>query len=268
MYVNRADSERNFSLQYNHQTSNLGATRANILRLLRSVDLVGWNTHEESGRLDRKAFTRFACGSAAVFSKRVHVEAEASAVSILIDCSGSMRYGDRLGTAEALAIQLSRILDKANVAFNVTGFNGGDDTLHHQATGASGDLGYIKYETPRFIPFKTWKESIQKASAKLGSIHRWANSSTPDYSSISLTIEDLALRSEQRKILFLLTDADGYNKRHMEHLQSLADKLNVKIIAIGIGHTDVKECFRSSENVEDINGLASASFNKILKELK
>jgi cobalamin biosynthesis protein CobT len=122
MYVIKADAERNYSFQYNYQASNLGATRANILRLLRSLDLVGWNTHEESGRLDRKAFTRFACGSTAVFAKRVHVEAEASAVSILIDCSGSMNSDNRIGTAEALAIQLSRILDKANVSFNVTGF--------------------------------------------------------------------------------------------------------------------------------------------------
>jgi len=68
--------------------------------------------------------------------------------------------------------------------------------------------------------------------------------------------------------LFLLTDASGYNKAHMKHLQSVADKLNVKIVAIGIGRTDVKECFRSSENVTSIDGLASASFNKLLKELQ
>jgi cobalamin biosynthesis protein CobT len=267
MYVIKADAERNYSFQYNHQASNLGATRANILRLLRSLDLVGWNTHEESGRLDRKAFTRFACGSTTVFAKRVHVEAEASAVSILIDCSGSMNSDNRIGTAEALAIQLSRILDKANVSFNVTGFYGGAQTVYQNATGAVGNIN-IRHEQPTFVPFKTWKESIQKASAKLGSIHQWARSATPDYSSLSITIEDLATRQEQRKILFLLTDADGYNQKHMAHLQSLADRLNVKIIAIGIGHTSVKECFRSSENVADINGLASASFNKILKELQ
>lgn len=266
MYVVKSRAESNFSFQYNHQASNLGATRANILRLLRSLDLVGWNTHEESGRLDRKAFTRFACGSTAVFAKRVHIEAESSAVSVLIDCSGSMS-GYRIETAEALTIQLARILDKANVSFNVTGFYGSDERVYKSATGAVGDIN-IRHEQPTFVPFKTWKESIQKASAKLGSINQWARSATPDYSSISLTLEDLASREEHRKILFLLTDADGYNKKHMEHLQGLADKLNIKIIAIGIGKTNVKECFRSSDNVEDINGLASASFNKILKELK
>jgi cobalamin biosynthesis protein CobT len=264
----KSECERNFSYQFNAQPSGLGATRANLLRLLRSLDLVGWNTHEESGRLDRKAFTRFATGSTAVFSKRVHVDAEKSAVSILIDCSGSMSNGGLIQTAEALTIQLSRILDKANVEFNVTGFYGEDGRIRSEASGSVKTDVSIKYERPTFVPFKTWKDSLQRASAKLGSIHQWAQSATPDYSSISITIEELAQRHEQRKILFLLTDASGYNKAHMKHLQSVADKLGVKIVAIGIGRTDVKECFRSSENVTSIDGLASASFNKLLKELQ
>ena len=44
--------------------------------------------------------------------------------------------------------------------------------------------------------------------------------------------------------------------------------LGIKLIAIGIGRTDVKECFRSSENVKSVNDLASATFNKLLKELQ
>ena len=171
-------------------------------------------------------------------------------------------------TAESVAIQLSRILDKANVEFNVTGFygNGGREAI--KASGANKVDVEVRYEKPTFVPFKTWKDSLQKASAKLGSIRHWAQSSTPDYSSISITLEDLGLRTEQRKILFLITDANGYNKVHMRHLQNVADRLGIKLVAIGIGRTDVKECFRSSENVKSVNDLASATFNKLLKELQ
>jgi cobalamin biosynthesis protein CobT len=268
MQFSKSDCEVNFSAKYNAQPSGLGATRASLLRLLRSLDLVGWTTHEESGRLDRKAFTRFAVGSTAVFSKRQHIEAERSAVSVLIDCSGSMSNDGLIETAESVAIQLSRILDKANVEFNVTGFygNGGREAL--RASGANKVDVEVRYEKPTFVPFKTWRDSLQKASAKLGSIRHWAQSSTPDYSSISITLEDLGLRTEQRKILFLITDANGYNKTHMRHLQNVADRLGIKLIAIGIGHTDVKECFRSGENVKSVNDLASATFNKLLKELQ
>lgn len=266
--ISKSACENNFSVKYNVQPSGLGATRANLLRLLRSLDLVGWNTHEESGRLDRKAFTRYAVGSTAIFSKRQHVEAEQSAVSVLIDCSGSMSNGGLIETAESIAIQLSRILDKANVSFNVTGFYGGGGRATIYETGASTQQAEVRYERPTFVPFKSWGDSLQRASAKLGSIHQWAQSSTPDYSSISITIEDLAKRTEQRKILFLLTDASGYNKPQMKHLQGIADKLGIKIVAIGIGKTDVKECFTTSENVKSVDDLASASFNKLLKELQ
>jgi len=267
-YLNRTECENNFSHQYNTQPQGLGATRANLQRLLRSLDLVSWSTREESGRLDRKAFTRFAVGSTAVFARRQVAEAETSAVSILIDCSGSMDDGGRINVAESLAIQLARLLEKARVEFAVNGFRGNTYNYGLEATGATATHARYRTEDVEFIPFKTWKESLPKASAKLGSIHRWAGSATPDYTAISIKLDELASREEHRKIFFLLTDANGYDEQHMKHLQAIADKQGIKIIAIGIGHTGVKACFRTSDNVLNVADLASASFNKLLNELR
>ena len=50
--------------------------------------------------------------------------------------------------------------------------------------------------------------------------------------------------------------------------QDLATKLSVKIVAIGIGKTDVPKVFSNGENVERVSDLASASFNMLLKELQ
>lgn len=268
IHLSKADCEKNFVYKFNQQPSGLGATRANILRLLRSLDLVGWNTHEETGRVDRKAFSRFAVGSTAIFQKRVHVDAEKSAVSILVDCSGSMSADGRIQTAESFVIQLARILDKANVEYCVNGFSGGSSRVRLNKTGANLSETAVSYESPTFIPFKTWKESLQKASAKLGAISQSSGGSTPDYSSLSIVIDELSLRSEQRKIVFLVTDAEGYTRSHMKYLQSLADKLGIKIVAIGIGNTELKSCFKNSEDVRNVSDLASASFNKLLKELQ
>lgn len=249
------------------QPVGLGATRANLMRVLRSVDLVGWSSHEESGRVDRKAFTRFATGSTAVFSKRQHVEATKSAVSILVDCSGSMNEYSRIKTAESVAIQLSRILDKSDVSFSVTGFYGHTGVTDLQGGGATPISNHALAEQVVFVPFKTWKENLARASAKLGSIRQWARNSTPDYSALTIMVEELSRREEQRKILFLLTDADRFNKSHVRHVQKMADKLNVKIVAIGMGDTEVPKVFSNGENVKDVSDLASTSFNKLLKEL-
>jgi cobalamin biosynthesis protein CobT len=268
MQITKSNAQMNYSVEFNSEPSGLGATKATIQRILRSLDLVGWNTHEETGRLDRKAFTRYATGGTAIFSKRHYVEAQASAVTVLIDCSGSMSNGRRIQTAQSVGIQLSKMLDKANASFNVVGFRGGQTGLRQYPTGANANAIDSVIEHTEFIPFKTWGESLTKASAKLGAIRYWAGHSTPDYSALTMTLEDLSKREEQRKILFFLTDADSYIKSHMVHIQSIADKLGIKIIAIGIGNTDVEQCFKIAQNVEDVNDLADASFGKLLKELR
>jgi cobalamin biosynthesis protein CobT len=267
MLIRKSSAQMNYSVEFNSEPSGLGATKATIQRILRSLDLVGWNTHEETGRLDRKAFTRYATGSTAIFSKRHHVEAQASAVTILIDCSGSMGNGGRIQTAQSVAIQLSKMLDKANASFNVVGFQGGKGYARQGATGSTDGIEAL-VEFTEFIPFKTWGESLSKASAKLGSIREWAGHSTPDYSALSITLEELSKREEQRKILFFLTDADSYTKSHMVYLQEIADKLGIKIIAIGVGRTEVEQCFKIAQNVENVSDLADASFGKLLKELR
>jgi cobalamin biosynthesis protein CobT len=265
--LSKANCDANFTYQYNAVTEGMGATRANLLRLLRSLDLVGWSSHEESGKVDRKAFARFAAGSTTVFKRREHAEAERSAVSLLIDCSGSMA-GGRIAVAESVAIQLSRILDKANVDFAITGFNGESDYLAVNATGANASQEKIRGEELNLIPFKTWGESLRKASSKLGSISNWAGSSTPDYSALSVAIEDIAKRPESRKILFLLTDADGYNREHITHLQNVAKRCGVIIVAIGIDSADVEKVFDNAATVNDTRELASTAFNTLLKSLR
>ena len=267
MLIDKETAEKIYKHNYTLTPSGMGATRANLLRILRSNDLVSWSSHEESGRVDRKAFTRYACGDANIFSKREVREAERSAVSIMIDCSGSMNYHGEIQVAGQVAIQLCKILDKANSEFSVTGFYGNDELVEHDKTGASKAV-MVRAERPIFIPFKKWGESLGKASTKLGCIGQCAQGSTPDYSSIALAIEDLATRNEQRKVLFLLTDANGYHAEHMKYLQQLADKQRITLIAIGIGNTDVNECFTHAENVRNIKDLTSASLNKVLKVLK
>jgi len=230
----------------------LGATRAKIIKALQTVDLMGWSTHEESGRLDRKAFTRFAVGSTSVFSRRTYTEAETSAVSILLDCSGSM--GGELRVAQEVVVQLAKILEKTNARFAVTGFTGEDGLL---------DDG-TKWQRPSFVPFKGWNESLPKAAAKLGAIHFCDLESTPDYAAVSIAIDELARRDEGKKILILITDAADYTVEHMRYLQACADKRKVKIVAIGINADGVVECFTNAANINSVGQLASASFGKVL----
>jgi len=261
MYVSRESSERRHAEIIASEPAGLGATRANLSRLLRTLDFVGWSTHEESGRLDRRALTRYATGSVNIFSRRDIKESEKTAVSILIDCSGSMD-NERIVIAQEFAVHLSRLLNRTRVPFAVTGF--------HRERGNQKNINGddVITSVPIFIPFKRWGESYGKAVVKLGAINQVACGGTPDYSAIHNALDEISQREENRKLLFILTDADGYAVKQIKHLQNMADSLGVTIIAIGVGRTDVEKCFTNAENVADIKDLASASFNRLLKTVE
>jgi hypothetical protein len=121
--------------------------------------------------------------------------------------------------------------------------------------------------SPVFIDFKPWRKSMQSCIHALGAIDQCVTGGTPDYSSIYNAIDDLSKRNEHRRILFIITDANGYNHQHMEHLQKLADKLGVVLIVIGINSRDVS-CFVNSVNVQDLDDLGSVAFNQLLKTVK
>lgn len=269
--IDKAAGEARYAKTLSEGIDGLAVTQTNLRRLLTSIDNVGWSTHEESGRIDRRAFVRYATGSANIFSRRTVKEAENTAVSILLDCSGSMSNeigtSSRISIARKIITHLGNILHKAKVPFAITGFNG----YHAKAgqtevKGIDGDNYF--HQTPAFIPIKRWKQSLQSAAVVIGSLDELAHGNTPDYSSLYASIEELSLRPEHKRILFFITDAVGYKVDHMKHLQKLADKLDVKIVAIGIGSTDAIKCFTNAANVDTANDFTSAAFNNVLKAVK
>jgi cobalamin biosynthesis protein CobT len=258
-YILKADGERRFAHDLANAPQGIGATRTNLQRLLHSLDYVGWSKSEESGRLDRRALTRYAVGSANIFSRRQYVEAETSAVSVLIDCSGSMNDGSRIIIAQQVAIHLSKMFQQARVPFSVTGFrNGSSNYLDNGGT----------TERPEFLPFKPWGQSLQRSLATLGSIAQFASGGTPDYTAIANALDELSQRDEHRRILFILTDAEGYDKAHMEHLQRIADKVGITIVAIGIQSRDTVRCFVNSASVNKLSDLGETAFNQLLKAVR
>ncbi len=272
MQLSKDIGERAYAASLSNNIDGLAVTKTNLRRLLQSIDQVGWSTHEESGRVDRRAFVRYATGSANIFSRRTSKQAETAAVSVLIDCSGSMNglvsdsSRTRIGIAQQITIHLTKILSQSRVPFAVTGFN----TEHARAgrNNAQSINGWATEETPCFIPIKTWKQSLQSAIPVLGYLRQFASGGTPDYSAVFHAIDDLNQRGESKRILFFITDATGYHIEHIKHLQSIADKLGVLIVAIGIGTNDAIKCFTNAAAVNSAEDFASSAFNNVLRAIK
>lgn len=248
-----------FSQSMRHAPEGLGATRAALSKVLRSLDLVGWSRREDSGRLDRRSLSRYAVGDKSLFSRREYKEADTAAVSVMIDLSGSM--GHVALRVQDVAIQLSLLLDKCRVPFAITGFSGDKSPKKN-----NGIITIV--DDVDLFAFKEWGSSLKKCRGALGCIAESVTGGTPDYGALYLGIEDIAKRPEKRKILFILTDAEGYVPAHIEHAHKIADKLGVTIIALGIGSPEVEDVFRNAATIYDANEIGGAAFRTLLNNLR
>ena len=256
----RGYAESTFKQLVSVKVQGIGATRAALGRVLRSVDFVGWSRREETGRLDKRSLSRFAVGDGTLFSRRTSKEATKSAVTVLVDCSGSMS-GSMEITAQ-VATQLGLLLEQSRVSLNIVGFTGSEPRDNYDR-----DLGTNVQELV-LVPFKPRGRSLRQCAKEMGMMPSCAIGGNPDYAAIMYGIEELAAQPEQRKVLFFLTDTGSYIESHMAHAAKMAEKLGITMIAIGIQTRDVKKLFKHAVDVSDIHDLGKHTFNILLKTIK
>lgn len=261
LYTDRASTEKTFYSAIKSNFNGIGATKASLRKLLVSIDSVGWSRREECGRVDRRAFTRFAVGERAVFSRREYKEADRSAVSILVDVSGST-YQDvgngvkRVDVFTTVTANLCKLLDECGASVCVTAFHGDRSADNTGPT-----------ETVTFTELKRFNQSLRSSAADIGALPNLVCGCTPDYASVYETLVDLSTRSEKRKVLILITDADSFIIGNHRHLGNLADKLGIVIVALCIGG-DISKCYTHHANVNSAAQLFSGAFNKLLSAIR
>tara|TARA_R110000851_G_scaffold46554_9_gene113259 strand:+ start:2385 stop:3209 length:825 start_codon:yes stop_codon:yes gene_type:complete len=249
------------------RNTSMGAVRSKILKILQAEDQIGRSNRETKGKLDRKAFSRFATGQADIFTQRNVKLAENTAVSIFIDTSSSMYQRKSRGLkdfeldknyraidgAREVSIQLSNIISKTNSEFAVQGF-----------TDASSKTDVTIYQ------YKKWgKKLTPKEKFKISTLDCVNASGTPVYESLRWAIQDISKVQSKKKVLFIITDAVfHYNAiKQIPYLESLAEKLGIKIVAIGLEtNSDLTGMFKHSANV-NLDDLFGQSFGQILKAI-
>ena len=188
-----------------------------------------------SGKINSSALASISTGNVHVF-KRHHEEGGInSAVSIVLDASGSMddRNKDQLAIETTYA--LYETLTQAGVAVQVITFD--------------------QY-TSVLIPFNT---PVIKAK----NIMRRFNTggSTNDYFAIRFAHEQLLARPETRKVCFVLTDGEGHVDMVKQQINQ-GNRSGITTVGVGIG-VDVAKVYDKHVNILKIKELATASFKQI-----
>lgn len=212
--------------------------RYNVKRLFDSSGLEEFQRNRRSGEINVHALTKVG-QTDRLFKRRLEVDGIDSAVVVVMDVSGSMFDDDanrgRIRVAVQAAVAMLDTLNKAQVASAVLTFGSSASVL------------------------KDWACPTVKAIAKLGAID--SGGSTNDYFAVRYAHEMLLHRTEQRKLVFVITDGEGNVEATNEQVK-VGQRLGITTVGIGIKH-DVSHVYPQSVKISDLADLGNESFKQI-----
>lgn len=215
-----------------------GTIQKNLERAFAARKLSHVTPGRRSGKLRASALHRLASGDVRVFEKREPAFVTHAAVSLLIDCSGSMA-GAPVRLAAVSAYALSTVLARLGVPFEVAGFT----TLKLACVPIDWER-WSRFE-PLYMPlFKRFEDRWDApARERLASLLTFPVSrmrNNVDGECVERAAARLALRPEGRRILIVLSDgepaAEGRLADQEAHLAAVTASLPRRgIDAIGLG---------------------------------
>jgi len=261
----------------------VGVMQKDIERLVAARSRSVWQPGLRSGRLHSAALSRVKTGDDRVFRRKVEHKSKDTAVTVLLDNSGSMQ-GSKLDTACIAGYALASTLERINVKCEVLGFttaftdyhNSGALAAQREVNAEASRLGvrFSRWE-PLYMPiYKTFSERMTpQVKQRLANVYLGSNPSflanNVDGESIAVAARRLAARPESRKVMFVLSDgypsADGHGlNAHLKSTVADLEKSGMYIVAIGIKSEAVASFYKRSVVLHDIAELPA----RIMKELR
>ncbi|WP_374377804.1 cobaltochelatase subunit CobT [Dongia sp.] len=239
-----------------------------------------WNFDLEEGILDASRLPRVVVNPDLPLSYKQESDTEFrdTVVSLLIDNSGSMR-GRPITVAAMTGDILARTLERCGVKVEILGFTtrmwkGGQSRESWIAAGKPANPGRLN--DLRHIVYKSADAPWRRARKNLGLMLREGIlKENIDGEALLWAHNRLAVRSEQRKILMVISDGAPVDDSTLSvnpgnylehHLRDVIDwietRSNVELVAIGIGH-DVTRYYRRAVTLVDAEQLGGTVLEQL-----
>jgi len=246
-----------------------------LQRFLLAQQNRSWEFNKEEGLLDASKLHKIVLDPITPLSYKVEKETDFrdTAVSILVDSSGSMR-GRSMTVAAICADIISTTLERCNVKTEVLGFTtkqwkGGESRKRWVEDGKPENPGRLN--DIRHIVFKSADTSWRRGQKNFGLMLREGLlKENVDGEALIWAHDRLARRQEQRKILMVISDGapvddstlstnpNNYLDLHLRQvIHSIETKSPINLIAIGIGH-DVTRYYQKAVTIhraEELGGV-------------
>lgn len=219
-----------------------GTQKSRFMRYLQAKEAGKSSVRRAGTGLSGRHLARIHVGDGRLFTKNETALRPSTAVSILLDRSGSMDR-ETMKTASVCAYALSELIESsAGCVSSVTAFPG--------------------LERRTLLEVKRFAEKTQAARARFSAIRSFGY--TPVCETLTSAAAALSARREKRKIIFLLTD--GLSSEE-ERLKACAQRLKgtgVEVLCLGIGEV-VPALFEHQTNIKTAEEMPDAAYGLLKK---
>lgn len=270
----RSDSVERMVDRVQHMVAGI---QKQLERAMAAKDKKTWNPGQRRGRISPGALFRSATGDDRVFRKRHETRAKNTAVSLLVDCSGSMSCGDRIGIAGLAAYALSSTLERLKITHEVLGYTTAKVTDMSRAAATETGIQYSRSQALRIPVFKAFHEGVHSdAKSRLAHLTehpQWLKENV-DGESLQIAARRLLTQRAERHVLIVLSDGEpacpgDYYALH-KHLSKVTADLEAKgveVVGIGIQTDAVKDFYRRSLVLNNLNELPTTLVGQLTKIL-
>lgn len=243
----------------------VGAASKMLEKAFMSQNRTFFEPGKRSGRINPSALFRLKTGDDRVFRKKVEVRAKNSAVSLVIDQSGSMSSSSRLQKAAIAAYALAEVLTRIKIPYEIIGFTTGsfygcDDIDYEKAEEIRETFreqtGRSQFSREGRILWNVYKsfderfEYTQKARMAAAYNHSVHMSSNADAESIALCAKRLGERPEPRKCMIVLSDGQpacagdsNDQNAHLKYTVKKIERAGIDVVGLGIASDAVRQYY-------------------------
>ncbi len=267
--VNNTDSTLYTQLR-TQLSSHVAVMKSKLTRALIAQQQRDYDFGREVGRLDTKRLVSAYKGSRSVYKVRKDRAEMDTAVTVLVDLSGSMG-GRKVKVARDSALALSECLEGSGISFKVVGFSNNSLINGVKKVGM-----FHRNERLDTVVFKDYNSSLNTSKGAIARIDDAVGGNNTDYDFIQNELLGLSQRPESRKVLFVLSDghpssySDASTSEHVKHCKKAVEegeRKGIECVGIGICDRAVEKIYGKSVVVNDVSELSSKVFNTLTKLL-
>lgn len=239
-----------------------------------------WQSGLRKGKYHQKKAARVSMGDERVMRRRQASQITSNvAVSLVVDCSGSMA-GGRIETAMSAALALSKVLDRLKITHEVSGFTTTRSSQLSRLIGSAkrSELKGVRHEALHLPIWKDYHERLSIANkALMADAHHGGVSLQNNVDGES--VQRAALRllsmnpSADQHTMIVLSDGepaafcDGdLNKHLVEVIQQCTDS-GINTVGIGIQTRAVERFYPKSVVLQDLSKLPEVVVSELRDQL-